>query len=185
MTQLFQFMFEHGPAAAHKGAMFSDDRVYRYALWRSWDAKAPFVNFVLLNPSTADAEVDDPTVTRLMVRAKKAGFGGVVVTNVYGFRSTDPDVVKKQARAGVDVVGIKNDEAIVKFARKAGAVIIGWGKHCDEVSPGRSAFVLGLLQSLGCKIFAVAWNDDGSPRHPLYVPYDLPLRGLHDKSVLP
>ena len=170
---LFKHLMLGDRYAQHAGAIFSEDaaKTYRFALWRSWDNHKPACNFILLNPSTADGVSDDPTIARLKVRAKQAGFGGIVVTNVFAWRSTSPDDLVKAARSGRDVVGADNDVILAKWAKHSEAVIIGWGKHAERAAPGRSAVVLGILKSLQVKVFAVAWNDDGSPRHPLYVPY--------------
>jgi hypothetical protein len=73
-----------------KGADLSPDGVYRYSLSRSWDFRGGNLNIIMLNPSTADHEVDDPTITRCVERAKRLGFGGLVVTNLFAFRATYP-----------------------------------------------------------------------------------------------
>lgn len=176
MTQQgFQFVLDGSVFAEHQGAIFSDDpdRRYRFALWRSWDVGKHFAMFVLLNPSTADHETDDPTITRLTYRAKQAGHGGLVVCNAFGFRATKPIELKRASRAGVDVVGMpKNDDVMMKWAKHAQAVIVGWGTHCEEVAPGRGAFLLDLLRGAGCAVFALGFNADGSPYHPLFRPYD-------------
>lgn len=172
-SDLFAFTFDGSAFAEHTGAMFSKDsaKTYRYALWRSWNAKLPYANFLLLNPSTADSENDDPTIVRLMQRARMVGFGGICVTNCYAFRATKPVVLKKFARAGGDPIGPENDACIVKWAKHAKAVIIGWGAHCEEIVPGRGAAVLALLKAIPVSIHAIGFNGDGSPVHPLYQPY--------------
>jgi hypothetical protein len=73
-----------------KDAKLSDDKLYRYQLSRIWDETKPKVLFIMLNPSTADADVDDPTIRRVINFAKSWNYGGVYVVNLYAFRSTDP-----------------------------------------------------------------------------------------------
>ncbi|TMF61888.1 MAG: DUF1643 domain-containing protein, partial [Chloroflexi bacterium] len=75
-----------GTPAAVRGATFSADRRYRYRLWRRWDGARPVVAFVMLNPSTADARRDDPTIRRCIGFAKSWGFGGVEVVNLFAYR---------------------------------------------------------------------------------------------------
>src|SRR4028119_2392792 len=89
----------------HRGAIFDPTRTYRYALWRTWDAARPPVAFVLLNPSTADARRDDPTIRRCANFARTWGFGGLEVVNLFAFRATHPTDLKCAA----DPVGPQND----------------------------------------------------------------------------
>jgi hypothetical protein len=85
------------------GAEFSDCGTYRYALWRTWNALQPGVLFVGLNPSTADATTDDPTIRRCIGFAKRWGYGGITMANVFAYRATDPremTVLAPSARSG-------------------------------------------------------------------------------------
>ena len=77
-----------------KHAVISQDNKYRYQLSRIWDNEKPTVLFIMLNPSTADADADDPTIRRVVNFAKSWGYGGVFVGNLYAFRSTDPKGLK-------------------------------------------------------------------------------------------
>lgn len=162
-----------------EGAILSQpDERYRYALWRMWETRRPYINYILLNPSTADATANDPTVTRLMLRTQQLGrhvYGGIVVTNLFAWRSPEPKDLKKLARlGGVDVAGVpKNDEALVAFATKAALVIVGWGGHAEDIEPGRVPRVREMLKSCGILAHALALNQDGSPMHPLYIGYDV------------
>lgn len=172
---LFQFGRPSSPFEGD-GAMFSDDRAYRYVLWRMWDVQLPYVNFILLNPSTADEVNNDPTVERQVRRVaswKRRGldtrlWGGVVITNAYAFRSTYPRVL----RTVLDPIGPKGDDAIMAWAKGSDLCIVGWGGHVDEAVPGRQADILGMLRSAGVVPHALAFNADGTPGHPLYVDYD-------------
>jgi hypothetical protein len=151
------------------GAVFSPCGLYRTALWRIWDqARAPLM-FSLLNPSTADDRADDPTVTRCRRRAQAGGFGGLIITNAYALRSTDPQALFGAA----DPVGPGNDDAILDHAQRARLVVCGWGEHCDRVRPGRSAELLALIRSVGRVPHALAVNAGGAPKHPLYCSYAL------------
>jgi hypothetical protein len=112
-----------------RGATLSDDSRYRYDLWRRWD-DGPLMGWVMLNPSTADAEVDDATIRRCIGYAKQAGLAGIVVRNLYAYRTPKPQVLWKAERAGVDIVGPDNDEWLAKLAadRFGVKVTVGaWG----------------------------------------------------------
>lgn len=144
------------------GATFSDCGTYRYRLWREWST-APALNFVMLNPSTADATANDPTVERCQRRAVAMGFGGLVVTNLFALRSTDPKALYRHA----DPIGPENDESLREISAAAGMTIVGWGAHAAKVKPGRAARVLAMLSNP----HALSVNSDGSPKHPLYCGY--------------
>lgn len=158
-------MLEAGLFPEHSGATFSPCRRYRYTLWRTWDPDKPVCMFLMLNPSTADAVDNDPTVERCQRRAQKLGYGGLVVCNVFAYRSTDPAVLYTEA----DPVGPGNDAAILEQARSTGLVICGWGTH--GALHGRGAAVLDMLRQAGITPHALRLNRDGSPQHPLYVGY--------------
>lgn len=144
-----------------KGAEYSPDEVFRYALWRywNWTDYNRVCTFIGLNPSTATEKKDDPTVRRCTSFAKQWGFDGLYMLNLYAFRATDPRVMK----AADDPIGDANDEAIARFANRSGMVVCAWGKHAE---PERAAEVLKLLT---VPTFCLKLNNDGSPRHPLYV----------------
>src|SRR6185503_21318596 len=83
------------------GAKFSPCRRWRYLLWRQWDAAKPVANFLMLNPSTADEVKLDPSCTRARRYAEAWGYGGLIVTNVFGFRDTNPLGLKKKLNQAV------------------------------------------------------------------------------------
>ena len=149
------------------GATFSDDRLYRYALWRVWgDLFRPkgFVNFILLNPSTADEKRSDPTVTRCVLRARQWGYTGLLVTNLFAYRATDPRELKQV----LDPVGPENDKVILERAAQAALIVCGWGNH--GAYGGRSRRVRQLLSIDGMRLHALGFNRSGEPEHPLYLP---------------
>jgi hypothetical protein len=151
------------------GAQFSRCRRWRYLLWRQWDPALPVANFVMLNPSTADELKLDPSCTRARNYAARWGFGSVVVTNIFGWRATDPADMK----AARDPVGRGNDAAIVRAAREADLVVCAWGNH--GLYRGRSERVRQLLA--GVRLHALRISGAGEPGHPLYLPSSLkPVR---------
>ena len=159
---------------AKAGARMSECGQYRYELWRTWSA-APALGFVLLNPSTADAVKNDPTVERCERRARSSGYGGVRIVNLFALRATDPGELYTHP----DPVGPDNDAAIEACVRDVQLLICGWGKHGAHLD--RATQVLGRLRALGAVPHYLALNRDGSPRHPLYVGYGAqPIAWLHD-----
>lgn len=144
-------------------AAFSPCRTWRYRLSRVWDVSLPRVNWLMLNPSTADAFDVDPTVRRTLGFADAWGFGAVEVTNVFALRSTDP----KGLRQVVDPVGPANDTALLAAARAADLVVAGWGVHATLND--RERHVVELFADAGIVLHAVRVTKDGHPGHPLYV----------------
>jgi hypothetical protein len=144
-------------------ASFSLDEVFRYRLSRVWDESGPRVNFLMLNPSTADESVLDPTVRRCMGFARAWGMGACEVTNVFAYRSTDPAAL----RGALDPVGPGNDEAIVDAAGQAVFTVAAWGTHAEL--GGRNARVLELLRGGGVDVRALRVTAGGHPGHPLYL----------------
>lgn len=155
-------MSQVGLFREQNGAEFSPCRAYRYRLWRKWDSRPPCC-FVMLNPSTADETVNDPTVTRCERRARDLGHGGLVVVNLFAFRATDPAAMKAQA----DPIGPLNDEHIRNAAGAAGRVICAWGEHGRHM--GRGWQVRAMLHDAGIRLQVLAFNASGEPKHPLYV----------------
>lgn len=150
------------------GAIFSDCERYRYRLWRVWDEGKPRLCFVMLNPSTATHEVLDPTVSRCKTRAETLGYGGLEVVNIFALRSTDPRALYEVA----DPVGPGNIDAIVDAAKSCAITICAWGTHGAFL---RAGYLIKKL--IRChvpeKIHYLKLNADGSPAHPLYLPYGL------------
>lgn len=154
-----------GIVSGETGALFSPCRRWRYLLWRCWDAKRPIANFLMLNPSTADEVRLDPSCTRARLYAERWGYGALIVTNLFGWRATDPDHMK----AARDPVGAGNDGAILAAAREAAIVVCAWGNHGAHLE--RSARVKSLLGRTRLHVLRV--NCSGEPAHPLYLPGSL------------
>ena len=146
-----------------RGAELSADGVYRYKLWRIWQPEVAPALFVMLNPSTADANQDDPTIRRCIDFAKRFGWGGLLAGNLFAFRATDP----KEMRATADPVGGRNNAALLELHGQAGITIAAWGVH--GIYRGRAAEVLSILPHA---IHCLAESKEGHPRHPLYLPKD-------------
>lgn len=147
------------------GATISTCGRYRYRLWRVWDPARPYLLFILLNPSVASGEVSDPTLDRCVARARQLGWGGVHIVNLFAWRSKDRSVLSTLE----DPVGPENDEAIRIAAAGAGMVVCGWG--ADGALKNRDKAVRTILLEMGIPCYALERNENGSPRHPLYVGY--------------
>ena len=149
------------------GAKFSHCRRWRYLLWRCWDEAKPVANFLMLNPSTADEFKLDPSCTRARNYAERWGFGALVVTNIFGWRSTDPAALKTVD----DPIGRGNDAAIVKAAKGAKLVVCAWGNH--GLHAERAEGVKARLKQQRIALHVLRMNGAGQPAHPLYLPSSL------------
>ena len=141
------------------GAMFSPCRTYRYTLWRIWSEVEPVVAFVGLNPSTADESVDDPTIRRCIGFAESWGYGGLVMLNLFAYRATDPNVMKRVA----DPVGPDNDGYLCSQSNMCGRIIAAWGVH--GLHRGRANRVRLMIDNL----HHLGLTKGGHPKHPLYL----------------
>jgi len=148
------------------GAVFSPCRSYRYVLWRTWDDKLPRVNFVGLNPSTADEVSDDPTMRRCRRFAEHWGFGGFIMTNLFAFRATKPS----DLRGAADPIGSDNDLWLTRASGEAQIVVFAWGVHGAFL--GRNEVIIRQIGSGG---HCIGLTKHGHPAHPLYLRNGLPL----------
>ena len=159
------------------------DGEYRYTLTRVWD-DLPTITFVLLNPSTADALVDDPTIRRCMGFAARNGFGGITVRNLFAFRATDP----RELATAHDPVGAHNDEYLERLRPRRSpwprdgadqrleypTVVVAWGAN-PAATPDRVSTVVDLMH--GTPLLSLGPpTRSGAPRHPLYLAGDTPLQ---------
>lgn len=155
---------------------FSPDpqRRWRYVLRHRWSLDGDIPLIVMVNPSTADELTLDPTLTRCAGFMRDLGFGGMVIANLFAYRTPYPAVLRRAAKAGVDVVGADNDMWLERLALEHMVRIAAWGNN--GVFQGRAAAVLGsgVLGDVWC------WgtNDNGTPKHPLMIPYSSTLRLL-------
>lgn len=162
-------------------AEFSDDRRFRYKLWRAWDLNLPTLMFLMLNPSTADETEDDPTIRRCIGFAKRWGYGSLWIGNLWAFRATDPAELK----AAWWPVGRQNDEAIRDMATASERIICAWGAHAEEM-PGRGPHVVNtVLGSQRNKLYCLDATKSGQPAHPLYLPANKKPIPLFIRLALP
>ena len=143
-------------------ALYSSCGTWRYGLERRW-APGGTVLFVMLNPSTADALHNDPTIARCERRARAMGYGALRVANLFAFRATRP----VDLRAAPDPVGPETDALLRAWAGEAALVVAGWGIHGTLADRARA--VAAWLPAGCCHL---GLTRDSHPRHPLYVGYD-------------
>lgn len=162
-------------APTDSGAEFSYDRAYRYRLWRRW-ADGPMLMVVGLNPSTADEIVDDPTIRRCIGYARRWGFSGLWMMNLYGYRSTDP----RDLFCAEDPIGPFNRWHLNVVADMAiedgGAILAAWG-----ATSWRQGFQAGWFRrhasdSWGYGVACLGLTKSGEPKHPLYLRADVQPR---------
>lgn len=154
--------------AIEKRATISACGLYRYGLHRSWGC-GDRLRFVMLNPSTADAEVDDPTIRRCMGFARTLGYDGIDVFNLYAYRATKPaDLWEAAAPTG----GERNDDLLREVLRQSRVqpAIAAWGANAR---PERVAEFLSWRDGVrGARVLALGLTKAGAPRHPLYLRAD-------------
>ena len=148
------------------GAILSDCRTYRYALWRKWNNSNPMVMFVGLNPSTADETKDDPTIRRVKSFASGFGYGGVVMVNLFAFRATKP----ADMLSASDPIGLLNKIWIPSIAVQCRSICCAWG--ANKNTEKQSEVILTMADELDIPTWCLGITKDGHPRHPLYVKAD-------------
>lgn len=185
------------PAYLYKGATISACGRYRYRLWREWrlhplpaqwnmwedERGKPALDgaghqlgvpkrcvFIMLNPSTADGDTDDPTIRRCVGFAKAWGYDRLEVINLFAYRTTNPRELLGLNHAD-DPVGIDNQRYIEHALEDNGIIVCAWGAHGSHL--GQDETVIGWLG--GHKLHALKITADGQPGHPLYLPANLKL----------
>lgn len=156
-----------------RDAQISDCGAYRYWLSRRWNAEGKRVVFVMLNPSTADASIDDPTIRKCVGFASRAGYSCLDVVNLFAFRSVDPKVLRYSHNA----VGPDNDGWIDIRCRGAD-VVFAWGANGAHHS-ARAKAVAHRVVAIANRILVIDWGKTGHPVHPLMQPY---FKGLTDSA---
>lgn len=139
------------------GAIFSECKKYRYVLWRIWDKSKPYIMFIGLNPSTANEHKNDPTLTRVIRFANDWGYGGVYMMNLFSFVTAYP----KELQFDEDSVE-RNNRWLKVISVKCDRIIFAWGSFKEAEQ--RAKYILERFKG-----FALEINQDGSPKHPLYV----------------
>jgi hypothetical protein len=162
-----------------KTATLSECGTYRYTLGRVWDSSLPVLGWIMLNPSTADAQEDDPTIRKCIGFAKAWGFGAIEVRNLFAMRATDP----KLLRVRCFITGRENDHFISTLVDTVPTVIAAWGALGTwKAGMVRAQFVTEkLCRQLDC----IGKTKECHPFHPLYQPYTpAPLPFLQASEII-
>ena len=154
------------------GAIISECGRYRTTLWRTFDGARSPMAFCMLNPSTADANVDDPTIRRCREFARRESAGGIIVVNLSPWRATDPRDLERAYQAHEDVLWAeRNEDAVATAWRLSGKFVVAWGA---SVRPWmeKAAF---MVRRTAPERYCLGKTKMGEPRHPLYLSRATPL----------
>jgi hypothetical protein len=155
-----------------KGSMindvFSTCGFYRYELTEVWDAAAPAVMFLMMNPSVAGVEHSDPTLIRTGNFARKWGYGAQHIGNIHAYRATNSDDLMRVA----DPIGPENDVRLLNMAARSETIVLAYGQPPKPLRP-RARIVVRMLAETGARLTYLRLSKDGTPCHPLYLPSSL------------
>lgn len=165
---------------SNSGAEFGFNRTRRFILWRCWPnfqlfekGLQPLVTWICLNPSIADANTDDQSVRKMEGFSQRNGFSGMLVVNLFDLISTHPEMLR--GREYDELTTRRNDEVIKEACKAAGKIICAWGNHGGLHN--RDLIVMNeILRQHRRKLYALRINSNGSPAHPLMIPYSERLK---------
>ena len=152
-----------------RSAVISSCGNYRYSLERKWDETKPKVMFLMLNPSTADANTDDATIRRCIGFAKSWGYGSLCVGNLFAYRSTNP----KELLNVSEPIGMENKWYLDLMANVSKTIICAWG-NAPIVNKLGKKFGENWKPLKGIdNLHYIDLSNDGTPKHPLYLKSEL------------
>lgn len=147
-------------------ATFSgESEQYRTKLYRAWDDTLPSILWVMMNPSLADAQVDDRTVYRCRAFSTDWGYGRMWVGNTFAYRCT----AQKRLLEVSDPVGPENDKHLLEMAQDASLIVFAYGKPHPSLR-ARGLQVAEMFRRHGHDLHVLKLNHGGIPAHPLYLP---------------
>lgn len=174
--------------AVGKSAQISQCGRYRYSLQRWWvpieqSYTDPTAYWVMLNPSTADADIDDPTIRRCIGFSKRWGFGSLKVVNLFPYRATKPSDMQDAAEAGINIFGEQGDWYLDNVLTECDPnlgdeVIAAWGASLPSVGVAQAERFIAEAEYVPCRLSCLGTTKAGHPRHPLYVKGSTPLEEL-------
>ena len=167
-----------------KKAIMDEIGVYRYSLTREWTPTifSPYAEimrcvFIGLNPSTADAEKDDPTIRRCIGFARRFGCSSLEMVNLFAYRATNPRELQS-SRLRKNVYGPENSRHIIEAARRGIYIIAAWGRPRWDFVRATAETVIKMLELRKIFLHCLGKTSEGFPRHPLYLPKDAKLEIL-------
>lgn len=143
-----------------------EDNRYRFRLFREWTPGGAELAWVMLNPSTADAVTDDPTIRRCVFYSQREGFGRLAVYNLFTLRATNPIALLTASDPAH-----RADELLRELRGRE--VVCAWG--AAKIADTRGVAVAHMLRAQGCRLFALGFTRSGAPKHPLYLKNSAPL----------
>jgi hypothetical protein len=155
-----------------QGATISQDAKYRYDLWRRWDSSLEDLVFIMMHPSTADADINDATIEICIDVAKHLNtngrkYGGIYVVNIFAYRSKEPENLLE----AVDPVGQENMTYIKKALQNRDRIICAWGSKCSDklqkLCPQLDTVKAVLRTAANLESLKV--NADSEPHQPLFL----------------
>lgn len=161
------------------GAEMNGDKTHRYSLWRTWNYDLPRIMFIGLNPSRADAQYNDPTITRCINFAAGWGYGSLYFANIFSFRT--PYVNAQKIKPGAEdwwpplIENIRNaatdvtDDFLELMMQRSDRIVCCWGSWKIPDFNGRAGTVLWMIKKTGKEPYCFGTNADGQPKHPLYL----------------
>lgn len=153
-----------------RDTVLSDCGRYRYLLRRTWDHDKPRTLFVMLNPSTADTEIDNATVRSCIRLSRSLGYGSFEVVNLFGLCATDPNELERVA----DPSGPDNERVSTNAIQRCDTVICAWGGH--PIAARKSKYICGLIRIYRPAAYCLGLTKDGAPKQPLYIRTGTPLK---------
>ena len=166
-------------------AEISECGKYRYSLSREWvypptvDPRRPNILFVMLNPSTGDANSDDPTIRRCVSFAESMNGQRLTVGNLFAYRATNPNQLKEKSDSGENVVGPENGDYLMDMIDSADMIVAAWGDCKWDFVSERAGEVCLMVARTGREMVALGTTKEGHPRHPLYLSGDSKPRKFH------
>lgn len=157
-----------------RDAELSECGLFRWKLSRTWDGSLPVLLFIMLNPSTADAMIDDSTIKKCIGFAIRGGYGGIVVVNLFAYRTAKPAILKRDGWQQ----GNGNALIVRAEALRASRVCVAWGANARRRP--EAAEIIKLLNDAHVPLFALRVLSDGVPEHPLMLPYSCKLSPFND-----
>lgn len=156
-----------------KTAIISDCGTFRYRLGRRWGL-GPALLFIMLNPSIADADVDDKAITKCIGFAKRFGFSAIEVINVFAFRATSPRVLKTSGWRAGPMNAHYVARATAETVRDGGKIVLAWG--ADARGRWEASELINDLVRRDIPMYALRVLADGIPSHPVKLPYSSELQ---------
>jgi hypothetical protein len=151
-------------------AELNPERTYRYLLGRQWNHGLNLLTFIMLNPSTADENVDDPTIRRCIGYGQALNFDGLYIVNLFAYRSKNPGDLLKVP----DPIGNPNNDYWIKFAiMHSSLVIAAWGSSEPMIRQNTRFRKYEVEKLVNKDIYCLRFNRDGNPSHPLMLPNGL------------